>query len=195
MPVSGTPLSLAPSSLADRQASTRPAPSRHLTVGSGLMLHAHWSGHQGWAVAIRHCHLGKHDRSGWTHLPAVKRLSLRHPSGQVTPALIGAASSIRKRRPPSLAYAPAARQMLSLIDRAVLACYATRQEPRGTLAWHFSNEAVHRPGCRLLLRIHVSSDARTTTGHDAAAVRVDLDARRGISCSIGLRADLAVRSR
>ena len=51
----------------------------------------------------------------------------------------------------------------------MLSCYVLRQPPRGTLAWHFDDQAIHLRECRLLLPIHAPEAAVTLIGHEAVA--------------------------
>lgn len=70
---------------------------------------------------------------------------------------------------PALAYMPTVQALLSSRAWYVISAYLLRQPPRGTLPWHFDNQALHLSECRLLLPICAPPGAVTWIGHDAAA--------------------------
>ncbi|MFV3128186.1 aspartyl/asparaginyl beta-hydroxylase domain-containing protein [Niveispirillum sp. KHB5.9] len=47
--------------------------------------------------------------------------------------------------------------------------YILRQPPRGMLEWHFDNQALHLPFCRLLLTVQAAPEAFTWIGHEKVA--------------------------
>jgi hypothetical protein len=144
-------------------------PWQCLTLGSGLMLHAPLAmavefGRLQSDIATLDSAICPDGRTflasdgSWSAIPLIERL----PPLSAGPLRSG-------RGTPALAYAPAVRHLLSLIDWTVLACYVTRLEPGGTLAWHFDSQAIHLRECRLLVPIHVPPAARTMIGYEAVA--------------------------
>jgi hypothetical protein len=144
-------------------------PWQDVTVGSSLMLHAPLSLTTVAAplqsdLAAIDAAVGSAGRTflapdgSWSAIPLIERL----PPVSSGPRAFGSAT-------PALAHAPAVRDLLSRIDWTVLACYVLRQPPHGILAWHFDNQAVHLPECRVLLPIHAPEGAVTWIGHEAVA--------------------------
>lgn len=78
-------------------------------------------------------------------------------------------ASLTDNATPLLDRMPSAKALLERFAAPVLGCYISRQPPRGRLAWHFDNQALHLTECRLLVPIHAPPGARTLIGADAVA--------------------------
>lgn len=70
---------------------------------------------------------------------------------------------------PALPCMPGVPHLLDRLGWRPLAVYVLRQPPRGQLPWHFDNQALHLPECRVLLPIIAPPGAVTLIGHEAAA--------------------------
>ncbi|HTC07896.1 MAG TPA: aspartyl/asparaginyl beta-hydroxylase domain-containing protein [Acetobacteraceae bacterium] len=144
-------------------------PWQRRTVGSGLMLHAPaceplhlprlWQEFARADVA-----LGPAGRTYLANDGTWSGIALVERSGAMADGtmLLGVPT-------PALADMPLVQTLLSSQAWHVISVYLPRQPPRGTLPWHFDNQALHLSECRLLLPICAPTDAVTWIGHDAAA--------------------------
>jgi hypothetical protein len=77
--------------------------------------------------------------------------------------------SLKDAATPLLDRMPSVRALLERFAAPVFRCCISRQPPRGRLAWHFDNQALHLPECRLLVPIHAPPGAKTLIGSETVA--------------------------
>jgi hypothetical protein len=144
-------------------------PWQHLTVGSGLLLHAPLALPTKLAslqdeFAALDASLGPEGRSfmaedgSWSSISLVERRLSANGGMPVT-----------GQPTPVLAQMPTVEALLSGMPWMVLSCHLLRLPPHGKLPWHFENQAIHLAESRLLLPLLVPETAVTLVGAERVA--------------------------
>ncbi|MDE1146575.1 MAG: aspartyl/asparaginyl beta-hydroxylase domain-containing protein [Azospirillaceae bacterium] len=133
------------------------------TAGCGLMLHGPMDGAVDPAPLL--AEFAMLDRS----LGVEGRAHYEHDGSWSAITLLERIDGRPSAATPALALMPSVARLLDGWGGEVQQVALLRQAPGGTLPWHFDNQALHLPLCRLLLPLVVPADAVTWVGHEAAA--------------------------